>query len=186
MKNAIFALFAAVFMAGVFDGQSQADQNAPELGALFGQLQQDIGQYEADAVARQIWRRWLQTDNPVLEQLMQQGIRDMNAADLPAAVEKFTAAINMAPTFAEAWNKRATVYYMMGEYALSTADVAKTLLLEPRHFGALSGQGMIHLQEYDRDSALRYFKRALKVNPHLVGVRNAVDFLKREKDGPII
>ena len=176
-------LIAAVF---AISSQVRADQNEPELNVLFELLKENISEYEAADVTRQIWQHWLATDNKELEMLMQGGMDDMSSADLKLAVEKFSEAIDMAPAFAEAWNKRATVYFMMGEFELSTADVAATLSLEPRHFGALSGQGMIYMQLENHDAALDYFKRALEVNPFMDQVRRTIEYLESEKSKDLI
>jgi len=110
----------------------------------------------------------------------------MSEFALDEAVEIFSELIKISPDFAEAWNKRATVYYMMGKFELSTADVVETLRLEPRHFGALSGQGLIHLQSKREQAAIDWFKRALRVNPFMDNIRISVDQLEQELKGKII
>jgi len=88
--------------------------------------------------------------------------------------------ISLAPEFAEAWNKRATAYYMMGDTRLSAADVRQTLELEPRHFGALSGLGLLYGQHDKIGAAIKAFEEALAVNPHLRGAQRNLDALREE------
>ena len=166
---------------------ARADQNAPALDGLFDTLVSgDTTAAKAREVTSEIWQLWLQTDNKEAQQLMNLGIRRMNEYALAEAVNVFTELIELAPEFAEAWNKRATVYYMMGEFDRSTEDVAETLRLEPRHFGALSGQGLIHLHSDRQQAAVEWFKKALKVNPFMDNVRRSVEQLESELKGKII
>jgi len=96
-----------------------------------------------------------------------------------AAVETFTRIIERRPEFAEGWNKRATVLYLLGEYRRSLADCDEVMKRNPHHFGALSGYGMIHLKLGDPARALAYFERALAVNPNLSQVEESVEALRR-------
>lgn len=160
---------------------SRADQNAPVLDELFARLQTDLTAAAAVRVTRAIWAAWLQHDDQAVNTQMAAGLRAMQAGRWRDAVAPFDAAIAMAPDFAEAWNKRATVYYMLGDFDASGADVAKTLRLEPRHFGALVGQGMMHMQSHEAEQALIYFRRALAVNPHMDNVRELIARLMRAR-----
>jgi tetratricopeptide (TPR) repeat protein len=164
-----------------------ADQNAPKLDELFVRLGDgETSPSEAREITGEIWQTWLQNDNAEAEALMNQGISKMNQLALAQAVEIFSRLIKLEPDFAEAWNKRATVYYMMGEFELSTEDVAETLKLEPRHFGALSGQGLIYLQMERPQAAIDWFKRALEVNPFMENVRQNVKRIEQVVRGKII
>ena len=171
----IAALFAALLAAPL-----RADQNAPVLDELFALLKSDLKGAAAVAVTREIWSAWLQHDNREVGALMDAGMRDMRAARWRDALGSFEAAVDLAPDFAEAWNKRATVHYMLGDFPASSADVVETLRLEPRHFGALVGQGMMHMQQRNAAQALLYFRRALAVNPHMDNVRRYVERLSQE------
>jgi tetratricopeptide (TPR) repeat protein len=107
----------------------------------------------------------------------------MQRQDLDAALDRFDQMVKYAPDFAEGWNKRATVYYMRGEYPESVADIERVLELEPRHFGALSGLGMIY-EELDRkEQALRAFEAALQANPFLPGAKQQIEILKKQIKG---
>ncbi|MEM7193866.1 MAG: tetratricopeptide repeat protein [Pseudomonadota bacterium] len=184
MKNFVLAVVLSAFFAGT---QSvRADQNKPELDVLFGLLQDELSHYQAEGVIRQIWGHWLDTDNEELSSVMDAGIDDMSNSDLKVALERFTEAIDLKPDFAEAWNKRATVYYMLGDFEKSSRDVEETLKLEPRHFGALSGQGMILLNQQKPRKALEYFKRALDMNPFMSGVIQTVRYLEEQEKNDLI
>ena len=89
----------------------------------------------------------------------------------------------LEPDFAEAWNKRATVHYLMGDYVASVHDIQQTLALERRHFGALSGLGMIYEAIGRPSAALRSFEAALAINPHLDATRQRIEELRRELEG---
>jgi tetratricopeptide (TPR) repeat protein len=95
------------------------------------------------------------------------------------AVETFTEVIKRKPDFAEGWNKRATAYFLAGEFEKSLADCDEVMKRNPAHFGALSGYGMIYLQLHKPEQALPYFERALAVNPNLTGIEQAVEAIKQ-------
>lgn len=173
------AIFAALFAALFAVAPSRADQNAPQLDDLFAQLKTGLNAAAAVEVTRAIWDAWLQHDERGVNQQMDAGLRAMRDRLWRDALVCFDAAVALAPDFAEAWNKRATVYYMLGDFEASSADVAETLRLEPRHFGALVGQGMMHMQSREDALALVYFRRALAVNPHMDNVRGYVERLAR-------
>ena len=103
----------------------------------------------------------------------------MNQRNAPAAIETFGDIIKKKPEFAEGWNKRATLYYLIGEYDKSLADCEEVLKRNPVHFGVLSGFGMIYLQQSKPEKALEYFQRALQVNPNLGQVEATVEQLKQ-------
>lgn len=152
-----------------------ADQNDPELPALFERLQQDLTPREAAQVDRRIWILWLHSEDKTINRLMAQGMIAMQRGALDKALERFNEIVEQAPDFAEGWNKRATVLYMMGRHRESVADVQSVLNLEPRHYGALSGLGMILVAIGREEEALEWLRRALEVNPYLDGVRLLAD-----------
>lgn len=152
-----------------------ADQNDPELPALFERLQQDLTPQEAAEVDRRIWILWLHSEDKTVNRLMAQGMVAMQRGALVRALERFNEIVEQAPDFAEGWNKRATVLYMMGRHRESVADVQSVLNLEPRHYGALSGLGMILVAIGREEEALEWLRRALEVNPYLDGVRLLAD-----------
>ena len=126
-----------------------------------------------------IWRIWSRSGNQEVDGLYQTGIEQMEAGDLQQAVATFTRIIKLKPDFAEGWNKRATLYFLVGDLRKSLADCDEVMKRNPYHFGALSGYALIYtrLEYYDR--ALEYSRRALKVNPNMDAVRNNIELLER-------
>ncbi|PYN12454.1 MAG: hypothetical protein DME05_21570 [Candidatus Rokuibacteriota bacterium] len=125
-----------------------------------------------------MWRVWSRSGDDAVDQLFAVGVEQMDARLGEAAVETFTEVIRRRPEFAEGWNKRATVYYLVGEYEKSLADCDEVMKRNPYHFGALSGYGMIYMQLDQPATALEYFEQALRVNPNLESTRQAVEILK--------
>ena len=117
-----------------------------------------------------LWLLWSRSGNPAVDAMMALGVEAMQAGRHAEAIELFTQVIGNEPQFAEGWNKRATVYFLAGEYEKSIADCGEVLKLNPRHFGALSGLGQIYERLQRDDKALGWFRKALEVNPNLVGV----------------
>ncbi|MGD9869077.1 MAG: tetratricopeptide repeat protein [Hyphomicrobiales bacterium] len=158
---------------------ARADQADPRLDALFTQLKADPNEAGAMATEQRIWAIWLEVEDEAAAGLLKSGMDAMNDGDLAAALASFDALVAKAPGFAEGWNKRATLHYMLGNYAESLADIEKTLALEPRHFGALAGRGLVHGKLEDFAGSLASFEAALAVNPHLPGARASVKELRR-------
>jgi tetratricopeptide (TPR) repeat protein len=128
---------------------------------------------------RALWQVWSRSGDAATDRLFAEGLEQMSARQGEQAIETFTRVIERRPDFAEGWNKRATVYYLVGEYAKSLADCDEVVRRNPHHFGALSGYGMIYLKLDQPARALQYFERALAVNPNLEGVRETADTLRR-------
>ena len=140
--------------------------------------------YDKDALVRQlsenaIWKIWSRSGNALHDRMLQRGIEQMHAGQFSGAVRSFSALIRLAPEFTEAWNKRATVYFLVGEDDRSIADVEKVLEKEPYHFGALSGYGQLMLRKREYRRALGYFEQALTVNPNLRNVQGQIESIKR-------
>ncbi len=142
-----------------------ADQSDGRLDGLFQQLMQAPDVYAAAAVEGQIWQIWLDAGNAEVNRLLGQGVEAMNAGDLQRAIAWFDQVVENAPAFAEGWNKRATVHFLANQLEASMADIRQTLILEPRHFGAISGLGLIFLRIGNEASALRVFREVLKIHP---------------------
>ncbi len=160
-----------------------ASQEDPRLDALFGKLKTagDVG--EAQAVEQMIWRVWLVSGDDKIDAIMAAGVRAMSFRDHAAALGAFDEIVRLAPGFAEGWNKRATVHYLLGDYAASAADIERTLALEPRHFGALSGLGLVRLAEGKEAAALEAFEAALEVHPNLPGADSHIKELRERVKG---
>lgn len=118
-----------------------------------------------------------------MDLLLQRGRSAMEGGQLDAAVEHFTALIDHAPEFAEGYNARATAYFQSGDLGPSVADIARTLELNPRHFGALSGLGMVYEIIGRPEMALQAFEAAQAVNPHLPEVNASIERLRSDLSG---
>jgi tetratricopeptide (TPR) repeat protein len=160
-----------------------ADQADRRLDGLFERLRATSSEAEAEAAQQQIWQIWIESDDLLANRLMQDGIQAMITRQHARALEYFDRLVEHAPGFAEGWNKRATVYYLMENYEASVLDIERTLELEPRHFGALSGLGMIYDAIGEPAAALRSFEAAVAINPHLDGARQRIEALRRELAG---
>ena len=147
------------------------------LDDLFQQLQTATDE-EARAISDNIWMEWSKSGSPAMDLLLKRGRDAMNAGFPMVAIEHFTALIDHAPDFAEGYNARATAYFQTGDLGPSVADIAKTLTLNPRHFGALAGLGMIFEQLDQPEKALEVYQAALAINPHMPDVRDAVKRLE--------
>jgi tetratricopeptide (TPR) repeat protein len=172
---------AAIVLAAamLIPGASIASQADDRLKTLFDRLKTTDNEAEAAALTHQIWLIWGQSESDMVNSFMAEGIEEMSVRNYEGALAAFDKVIQNDPDFAEGWNKRATAYYLMGEYAASVHDVERTLALEPRHFGALSGLGLISLAIGDDLAALRAFEAALKVNPYLPGARAHAERIRR-------
>jgi Flp pilus assembly protein TadD len=164
-------LFVLAMLVLASMAPAQADQNDPQLEALFEQLHQATSPAVASPLEAKIWQRWVSHDNPAFQNLMLQGIGQMNSGDLQIALTTYNQLIAQAPDYAEAWNKRATIYFLLGNFAASDADISKTLALEPFHFGALSGRGLVYSAMRKYEQARTALHAALEVHPNMVGVK---------------
>ncbi len=149
----------------------RADQNDPQLDGLFKELQEAPDEVAARQIEQRIWALWLAHEDSEVSGLMEIGIGYMAHRNYPSALETFEELVGLAPDFAEAWNKRATVHWLLGNNQDSLADIDKTLALEPRHFGALSGRGLVYVNLEEWELALKAFDDALAVYPQMIGPR---------------
>lgn len=174
------AFVVATLFLSVVSGPLRADQTDPRLPALFDNLSSAPDASSARRTASQIWQIWSEKpDNQKLSTQLSKGVMLMNAGHLRAAEDIFTAVITDDPDFAEAWNKRATVYFMMGAYDLSKSDIAQTIAREPRHFGALSGLGLVETHTGNYDAALKAYEQAAEIHPFMDGYDDIVSALKK-------
>ena len=149
-----------------FSCSLKADQNDARLEDLFDILSKTESEDQINQVISSIWDIWHETNDPLIEADFYRGLESMRTGDLMMAVAFFTRVIDKNPNFAEGWNKRATVYYMLGKFDASMMDIHETLKLEPRHFGAMDGMGLIfiHLEQFDK--AIDIYNRMLEIFPN--------------------
>ena len=143
----------------------KADQNDPRLNNLFKKLNKTENQQEISDIIKDIWDIWYEVDDPKVIEYFEKGIQAMRIRNYPLAVRFFNNLIEEDPNFAEAWNKRATVYFMMGDFDKSMHDIIKTLELEPRHFGALDGMGLIFIHQGQYQQAIDVYDKMLEIFP---------------------
>jgi tetratricopeptide (TPR) repeat protein len=164
-------------------GELRADQRDTRLAPLFARLQTTSSATEAATIERRIWRIWGEAADAAAGQLLREGVVAMAEGRYRAALERFDRLVEAVPDFAEGWNKRATVFYLIGDYPASVLDIKRTLELEPRHFGALSGLGLIYDAIDQPAAALRSFGAAVAINPHLETTKERIRQLHRQLDG---
>ena len=163
MKKILFVFFILLFSSSLF-----ADDNKKEIDKLFIQLKSALNFENSKKIEDKIWDLW--TTHPSknnLTKLLADGSSSMMNNKLDAAYDKFTEVIELDPNWAEAWNKRATVLYLMGKYELSQADIDKVLMIEKRHFGALTGQGLVQTALKNYQKAIESYIEAHKVHPFM-------------------
>ena len=145
-----------------------ADQNDPRLNNLFKKLNETENQDEIRDLISDIWNIWFEVDDPKVIEYFEKGIQAMNLRNYPLAIRFFNNLIEEDPNFAEGWNKRATVHFMMGNFDQSMQDIIKTLELEPRHFGALDGMGLIFIHQGQFQQAIDVYDKMLEIFPFSV------------------
>lgn len=173
-KNFLLALILIVLPSAAL-----ADQDDPRLGELFTSLENANNAAEAASLEKEIWAIWHTAPNAELQDLLESGMAAMNRADFGHALDLFEQMTEIAPDYAEGWNKRATVQYLLNNFQESLADIVETLKREPRHFGALSGKGLVHIRSNNLDAALDAFEDALRVSPQNIGTQTHLKTLKK-------
>jgi len=184
------ALAAAVPIAGLLllslQGEpALSDQTDPGLDALFARLASAESVGEAADLEERIWRLWLEVDREDVEESLGRGILAMNTGRYAAALLAFDGVVSSAPDFAEGWNKRATLHFLMGNFDASVRDIDRTLALEPRHFGALSGLAMIREAQGRPFEALEALERIQHIHPRLPNLPERVARLTQQLGDPI-
>ena len=163
-------LAAATMFLLMLMGLAQADHSGnsdhAKLDQLFADLAVAASDDESQAIIQDIWAYWLiDTDDSMNIRMMRNGISFMQTMDLRNAEDIFTRVIRRDENFTEAWNKRATIRYMMGDLDGSESDITEVLKREPRHFGALSGLAMINIKRGDLRTALTLYENILLIHP---------------------
>lgn len=183
-RKPIVTAFCGALVAFLFAamGIAQEQSLTAQMDGWFAELADpdNSGWQRAEA---DIQREWSKSGSPAFDLLLQRGRAAIAAGDVEAAIEHLTALTDQAPDFAEGWNARATAYYLAGLYGPSIVDIEHVLALEPRHFGAIAGLGLI-LRETDREAdAMRAFRESLAIHPHQDGISQALKELEKTASG---
>ena len=183
MHNGLAALLLALFCA--FAGTSEVLSEENAVDSLFEDLQ-SAAPDEVTAIERRILELWSDSGSPTANLLLRRGREAMAMRNFDAASNHLAALTDLAPEFAEGWNARATLYYLVGKLALSTYMIARTLALNPRHFGALSGLGMIFEKRGETGRALAAYLAVQALSPNRRSIAEAVERLKSKSAGQAI
>jgi tetratricopeptide (TPR) repeat protein len=175
LRACLAALIGLILTASV---HAQNNGSSTMLDTLFAKLQTATDPVAIQSLEAAIWEQWTMVPGDVERQLMARGIAEMQQQELQSAVSTFTKLIETAPELPEAWNKRATVQWLLGNLTASIADICETIKREPRHFGAYSGLGMIRAQMNEPGRAVAAFQLAKKYNPHIIGLDEEIERLK--------
>ena len=161
MKNIIIFL---IFFFGQFNSSIASDRNI-QLEELFHELK-NINSNSVFQTEQKIWKLWsTHPTNDKLTARLEEGSQFVRDQNYSRAIDIFTEVINLDKNWAEAWNKRATVFYLIGEFQESQKDIDKVLALEKRHFGALAGQGLVNIQLKNYEKAIRSYQKAQEIYP---------------------
>lgn len=183
-RNPIVTALCGLIMAFIVTGAAlaQAEGADPTMDGWFAELANpdnpDWQRAEAD-----ILREWSKSGSAAADLLLMRGRDAMSEGDIQAAIEHLTALTEQAPDFAEGWNARATAYYLGGLFGPSIVDIQRVLALEPRHFGAISGLGLILQETGDLEEAKHAFRESLAIHPHQQGIVQALDALEQTTSG---
>jgi len=197
------ALVAGATGAGLAQNLAQDDDNPQEPGwvtppsdlppsphgqtynldTLFGALKIAPDEASAKAIEDRIWAMWMVSGSDTCALLMSRSKAAIDDKDYDLAIKLLDAVITLKPDYVEAWNRRATVYYLKNDYGHSLADLREVLVREPRHFGALSGLGMILQEIGDDKDALKAYRKALEIDPHLEHIPDVVRTLSEKVEG---
>jgi tetratricopeptide (TPR) repeat protein len=175
LRACLLALLGMMLMG---TAAAQNGGSSSMLDTLFAKLQTATDPTAVKTLEAAIWEQWIMVPDSGQRELMMRGIVEMQQRDLEGSVKTFTRLIELAPDISEAWNKRATAYWLLGNFQASLADICETVKREPRHFGAYSGLGMIRAEMGDYSRAVAAFELARKYNPHIVGIDEEIARLK--------
>lgn len=155
-------------------GTTETESKQEKLDALFSELARERNEAKADRISRRIWRLWFESGSKTVDLLMSSAQSAVETRQFSVAMDLLDQILVLQPDYAEGWNRRATLHFMLQENGKSIRDIEQTLRLEPRHFGALAGLGGILLDQGDRERALEIYLRALEIYPMMRGAQAAV------------
>jgi tetratricopeptide (TPR) repeat protein len=157
---------------------SVEETESTRLDMLFAALESAPSVAAGKAIEREIWAEWLRSGDSEIDAMMTAAMMAMQLRAFASAISLLDKVVAQKPDYAEGWNKRATVFYYVDQYDRSLADIERTLALEPRHFGALAGLGMIMQDTGNISGAIAAFERAVAVNPSLTNLKLAIEQLR--------
>ena len=156
-----------VFILFIIPSVSMANDKDIRLDKLFYELK-NLNSKSTSEIEQKIWKIWsTHPSNKELTVKLEEGSSLVRVNEFSKAIEIFTEVIDKDPKWAEAWNKRATVLYLIGDYQASQNDINKVLSLEKRHFGALAGQGLVNIKLKNYEKAIKSYKQALEIHPYM-------------------
>lgn len=158
----------------------QGDQTDERLNPLFATLQSSEDESVLRETEAEIWEIWYLSGEQAIDEKMEVAAEMVRAGNLAAAEQVYSEVIEQLPEFSEGWNRRATVRFYQRDFAGSLADIEETLRLEPRHFGAIWGLGMILGSQRDYERAILAFERLLEIKPNSLDARPRIELLKQE------
>ena len=178
MKKILF------FLIFFYTNSLEADERNTQLNTLFNELKIN-NNFSSSEIEKKIWKIW--STHPAdqkLTQMLAQGSDLMNSKMFKEALIIFDQVIDLDPDWAEAWNKRATVLYLVGEYQKSQNDIDQVLKLEKRHFGALAGQGLVNIELKNYEKAITSYKKAKEIYPSMkspeIMIKKLKELIKRQ------
>ncbi|PSM19101.1 hypothetical protein [Nitratireductor sp. StC3] len=162
---------------------AREEAETSRLDTLFMDLKRERNEKAAERIAQRIWDEWMKSGSATIDLLLQWSSEATRKKEFAVALDFLDQIVMLEPDYAEGWNRRATVHYMMDSYSKSMADIERTLNLEPRHFGALSGMGAILKATGRKELALRAYERVLAIYPMMRNAQNEVVTLTEELAG---
>jgi tetratricopeptide (TPR) repeat protein len=193
----LFAFFSAFLLFGIVAARAD-DPPAPppaattppvavtkeaRLDQLFADLKRERNEKAAERIAGRIWGEWFQSGSASIDLMMQWSQKAMDDQKFDVALDFLDQVVILQPKYAEGWNRRATVHYMMKNFGKSMSDIDQTLQLEPRHFGALSGLAQIMAATGHKQSALEAWQKVLAIYPMMRSAQDQVATLSEELAG---
>lgn len=195
----LFAFLTSLLVSGAIYAPAWADdavaptatQDAPpvattkqgRLDQLFSDLKRERNEKAAERIAGNIWSEWSQSGSASIDLMMQWSQKAVEGQKFDAALDFLDQVVTLQPTYAEGWNRRATVHFMMKNYGKSMSDIDHTLQLEPRHFGALSGLAQIMALTGHKQSALEAWQKVLAIYPMMRSAQDQVGTISEELAG---
>jgi len=167
---------------GESEPPSEAER-AKILADLYDRLGQAQDAESATAIARTIEELWLKSGSDTVDVLMSRALTLVQDNNYDQAIEILDSVTSIAPDYSEGWNQRATLFFLKEDYGRSLKDLRQVLALEPRHFKAINGLALILQELGDKSAALKAYRKALQVHPHLGGASQAIKELEREVEG---